>query len=89
MQNVLKAADGTKVILTNHAKERAAERGMGLGLIQHTIDNGELVVSEGGKMQWHAAMHDGKSRSVLALDIRGGKVIVPTMWIRGPLAKAA
>ena len=89
MKKQLKAADGTTVILTNHAIERAAERGMGLELIQNTIDNGELVVSKGGKPQWHAVMHDGKSRSVLALDIRGGKVIIPTMWIRGPLAKAA
>ena len=64
MKNRLKAADGTKVILTNHAIERAAEREISLELIQHTIDNGELVVSKGnGKPQWVATIDDGKSRS--------------------------
>jgi hypothetical protein len=82
----MKAKDGTTVILTKHALERAAERGMSKELIKHTIDSGELIVSKGGKPQWHAVMSDGKSRSVLAVDVRGGMVLIPSMWIRGPMA---
>ena len=81
----MQAKDGTTVILTKHALERAAERGMSKRLIQNTIDNGVLVISKGGKPQWHAVMSDGKSRSVLAVDVKGGAVLIPSMWIKGPM----
>ena len=79
----VRAKDGTLVVLTHHAKERMAERGITLAMVKHAVNNGELVVSTKGKPQWVAKIDGGHSRLHLAVDVRGSKVVVPTMWVRG------
>jgi hypothetical protein len=79
----LRAKDGTLVVLTHHAKDRMADRGISLGMVKHAIDSGELVMSTKGKPQWVAKIDGGRSRLHLAIDVRGTKVVVPTMWVRG------
>ena len=79
----LKAKDGTTVVLTHHAKERMAERGISMDMVRHAIDTGKLKVSTKGKPQWVAKVDGGRSRIHLALDVRGSKVVVPTIWVRG------
>ena len=79
----LQARDGTTVVLTHHAKERMAERGISMDMVRHAIDTGKLKVSTKGKPQWVAKVDGGRSRIHLALDVRGSKVVVPTMWVRG------
>jgi molybdopterin-guanine dinucleotide biosynthesis protein len=81
----LQAKDGTTVVLTHHARERMAERGIDLAMVKHAIDTGKLKVSTKGKPQWVAKIDGGRSRIHLALDVRGSKVIVPTLWVRGRL----
>ena len=86
MKKVLKAADGTKVILGGHALQRMAEREISLELVQHAIDNGELRKQANGNLQWVATFDKGRSRILLAVipDARG-HVFVPTLMIRGRL----
>jgi hypothetical protein len=79
----LQARDGTTVVLTHHAKERMAERGISMDMVLHAIDTGELKVSTKGKPQWVAKVDGGHSRIHLALDVRDSKVVVPTIWVRG------
>ena len=79
----VRAKDGTLVVLTHHAKDRMADRGISLGMVKHAIDSGELVMSTKGKPQWVAKIDGGRSRLHLAIDVRGTKVVVPTMWVRG------
>ena len=79
----LRAKDGTLVVLTHHAKDRMADRGISLGMVKHALDSGELVMSTKGKPQWVAKIDGGRSRLHLAVDVRGTKVVVPTMWVRG------
>ena len=79
----LRAKDGTLVVLTHHAKVRMADRGISLGMVKHALDSGELVMSTKGKPQWVAKIDGGRSRLHLAVDVRGTKVVVPTMWVRG------
>lgn len=79
----LRAKDGTLVVLTHHAKDRMAARGISLEMVKHAIDSGELVMSTKGKPQWVAKIDGGRSRLHLAVDVRGTKVVVPTMWVRG------
>lgn len=79
----LQARDGTTVVLTHHAKERMAERGISMDMVRHAIDTGKLKVSTKGKPQWVAKVDGGRSRIHLALDVRGSKVVVPTIWVRG------
>ena len=86
MKKVLKAADGTKVVLGHHALQRMAERQISLKLVQHTIDNGKLRQQANGNLQWVATIDEGRSRVLLAVvpDARG-HVFVPTLMIRGRL----
>ena len=79
----VRAKDGALVVLTHHAKQRMAERGINLEMVKHAVNNGELVVSTKGKPQWVAKIDGGRSRLHLAVDVRGTKVVVPTMWVRG------
>ena len=79
----VRAKDGTLVVLTNHAKERMADRGISLEMVKHAMNNGKLVVSSKGKPQWVAEIDGGRSRLHLAVDVRGNKVVVPTLWVRG------
>ena len=81
----VRAKDGTLVVLTHQAKERMAERGITLDMVKHAINHGKLVVSTRGKPQWVAVIDGGKSRVHLAVDVRGGKVVVPSVWVRGRL----
>ena len=52
-------------------------------MVRHAIDTGKLKVSTKGKPQWVAKVDGGRSRIHLALDVRGSKVVVPTIWVRG------
>lgn len=79
----VRAKDGALVVLTHHAKQRMAERGINLEMVKHAVNNGELVVSTKGKPQWVAKIDGGRSRLHLAVDVRGTKVVVPTLWVRG------
>ena len=79
----LRAKDGTLVVLTHHAKDRMADRGISLGMVKRALDSGKLVMSTKGKPQWVAEIDGGRSRLHLAVDVRGTKVVVPTMWVRG------
>ena len=79
----VRAKDGTLVVLTHHAKERMAERGITLGMVKRAIDSGELVVSTKGKPQWVAKIDGGHSRLHLAVDVRGTKVVVPNTTVPG------
>ena len=79
----VRAKDGTSVVLTHHAKERMADRGISLEMVKHAINNGRLVVSSKGKPQWVAKIDGGRSQLHLAIAMRGTKVVVPTMWVRG------
>jgi hypothetical protein len=60
-----------------------AARGISLEMVKHALDSGELVVSSKGKPQWVAKIDGGRSRLHLAIAVRGTKVVVPTMWVRG------
>jgi hypothetical protein len=41
------------------------------------------VMSTKGKPQWVAEIDGGRSRLHLAIAMRGTRVVVPTMWVRG------
>ena len=86
MKKVLKAADGTEVILGSHALQRMTERRISLELVQHAIDTGELREQANGNLQWAATIDKGRSRILLAVvpDARG-HIFVPTLMIRGRL----
>jgi hypothetical protein len=85
----LTVKDGTTVVLTHHAKERMAERGISMDMVRHAIDTGELKVSTKGKPQWVAKVDGGHSRIHLALNVQGSKVVVPTIWVRGRMDSGA
>ena len=79
MKKVLKAADGTKVILGGHALQRMAEREISLELVQHAIDNGRA--SQASQRQPSMGRHhrQGRSRILLAVipDARGTSLCPP------------
>ncbi len=70
-----------KVILTNHAKYRLLERGIGVHDVKNIAKNGEIVKSEeNGIIKKRGFAHDEKNLIVISREEKGEIVIISAYY---------